>query len=158
MDQENADRVESLFLAVLPLERPEQDEELERLCPADPALAEHVRELLREHSSAVRHGFLEPGTIAQRPDGPRMSLTEGSRIGPYEITRRIGTGGMGIVYEARAHRALSATSRASRFWLRMDEDLLRRFRNERQYLASLEHPNIVRLLDGGETDSGCPTW
>src|SRR5215831_8747872 len=82
----------------------------------------------------------------------------GHHVGPYRIEREIGRGGMGTVYEAwRAdgefqHRVAiklirSGTDR---------EFVLRRFRNERQILAALDHPNIGRLLGGGTTEDGNP--
>ena len=63
-----------------------------------------------------------------------MSLTAGTRIGPYEVTAQIGVGGMGEVYRAR------------------DEDRLARFKREAQVLASLNHPNIAAIY--GFEDSG----
>ena len=82
----------------------------------------------------------------------------GRRIGPYSIVRELGRGGMGAVYLAERadgqyqHRvALKLIKRG------MDtEQVLTRFRSERQILASLDHPNIARLLDGGSTDQGLP--
>jgi non-specific serine/threonine protein kinase/serine/threonine-protein kinase len=88
--------------------------------------------------------------------------TEGAetrrRIGPYTIVREIGRGGMGSVYLAersdREYRGLVALKLVKRG---MDtEFILNRFRAERQILASLNHPNIARLLDGGTTDNGLP--
>src|SRR6185295_3718876 len=82
----------------------------------------------------------------------------GRRIGPYRIKREIGRGGMGTVYEAwRAdgefqHRVAIKLIKGD-----VDRDfVLRRFRNERQILAALDHPNIGRLLGGGTTPDGNP--
>lgn len=79
------------------------------------------------------------------------------RIGSYKILREIGRGGMGKVYlaarddEIKKKVALKVIKRG------MDTDeILRRFRNERQILASLEHPNIARLLDAGTTSESLP--
>ena len=82
----------------------------------------------------------------------------GRRLGPYEIVRPIGAGGMGAVFlGARADREFEKQV-AIKLVLRGAESLeiVGRFRQERQTLASLDHPNIVRLLDGGSTDSGLP--
>ncbi len=80
------------------------------------------------------------------------------RIGPYQLVRQIGTGGMGSVYEAaRAdtefeHRVAIKLMRAS-----AEGDLaVRRFRYERTILAALDHPNIAALIDGGITVDGQP--
>jgi eukaryotic-like serine/threonine-protein kinase len=82
----------------------------------------------------------------------------GRRIGPYRIEREIGRGGMGTVYEAwRAdgefqHRVAIKLVNAG-----LDNNfVLKRFRNERQILAALDHPNIGRLLGGGTTGNGDP--
>lgn len=82
----------------------------------------------------------------------------GRPIGPYVILRPIGAGGMGAVFlAARADHAFEKQV-AIKLVLRGAEsiEILDRFRQERQTLASLDHPNIVRLLDGGTTDSGLP--
>ena len=86
------------------------------------------------------------------PEAPR------ARIGPYDVVREIGHGGMGTVYLAmradeqfRKRVAIKVVRRG------MDtEAVLRRFRQERQILAGLDHPNIARLLDGGNTEDGLP--
>ena len=82
----------------------------------------------------------------------------GERVGAYEIVEEIGRGGMGTVYLGR--RADEAFRKQVAIKLvrgGMDRGLvLRRFRPERQILASLDHPNIARLLDGGATDDGLP--
>jgi protein kinase-like protein len=82
----------------------------------------------------------------------------GDHVGPYRIEREIGRGGMGTVYEAwRAdgefqHRVAIKLIRSGAD----REFVLRRFRNERQILAALDHPNIGRLLGGGTTEDGNP--
>ena len=80
----------------------------------------------------------------------------GRQIGSYQITREIGRGGMGIVFEAvRSGEGFSQTVALKLLKRGMDSDaMLRRFRFERQILASLEHPNIAHLLDGGMTEDG----
>jgi tRNA A-37 threonylcarbamoyl transferase component Bud32/tetratricopeptide (TPR) repeat protein len=82
------------------------------------------------------------------------------RVGPYRVVGEAGRGGMGTVYLAerddaqfRQRVALKLVRGAERW---RTEHLLRRFREERQILASLEHPHIARLLDGGVTAEGRP--
>ncbi len=79
-------------------------------------------------------------------------------IGPYRLERIIGRGGMGVVYlasrsdnEFRKHVAIKILQSSVH-----SDDMLKRFRQERQILASLEHPNIARLIDGGTTEEGEP--
>jgi serine/threonine protein kinase len=82
----------------------------------------------------------------------------GQRFGPYQIVREIGRGGMGTVYLAgRADDQFK--KRVALKILRggfNTHEVLSRFRHERQILATLDHPNIASLLDGGSTPSGEP--
>ena len=79
------------------------------------------------------------------------------RIGRYRIVREIGRGGMGAVYLAARETDFGKQVAVKVIKRGMDTDeILRRFRHERQILAALEHPNIARLLDGGTTDQGAP--
>ncbi len=82
----------------------------------------------------------------------------GTRIGPYRIEREIGRGGMGTVYEAwRADGEFQHRVAIKLIKSGLDtESVLKRFRNERQILAQLNHPNIGRLLGGGTTREGSP--
>jgi serine/threonine protein kinase len=94
------------------------------------------------------------------PSTPQPSLNQwvGRRLGPYRIQKLLGRGGMGAVFLAsrdddqfRKHVALKL--------LRFETDdpaVLARFRNERQILAALDHPNIAVLHDGGSTEDGLP--
>jgi non-specific serine/threonine protein kinase/serine/threonine-protein kinase len=80
------------------------------------------------------------------------------RIGPYTVERELGRGGMGVVYLASRSDQLYRKQVAIKL-LRPGHDgdlVFRRFQNERQILANLEHPNICRLLDGGVTEDGEP--
>src|SRR5262245_2635065 len=80
------------------------------------------------------------------------------RIGPYKLIREIGHGGMGTVYlAARADQQYQKRVAIKVIKAGMDnEEVVRRFRRERQILASLDHPNVARLLDGGATEEGLP--
>lgn len=81
-------------------------------------------------------------------------------VGPFRVTREIGRGGMGTVYEA-TRTSENFTQRAAVKVIRNgmnNETILRRFRAEQKILASLEHPNIARFLDGGTTADGLPYY
>jgi serine/threonine protein kinase/Flp pilus assembly protein TadD len=82
----------------------------------------------------------------------------GRHVGPYRIEREVGRGGMGTVYEAwRADGEFQHRVAIKLIKDDLDRDfILRRFRNERQILAALDHPNIGRLLGGGTTQDGNP--
>jgi eukaryotic-like serine/threonine-protein kinase len=79
-------------------------------------------------------------------------------IGSYRVLRLLGRGGMGAVYLAERtaadflHRVAIKVIRSGA----LSQPLIERFRRERQTLAQLNHPNIARLYDGGETESGAP--
>src|SRR4051794_22930003 len=89
-------------------------------------------------------------------DACRPALA-GDRVGPWQLVRELGRGGMAVVYLAErtdsdfAQRAAVKLLRAA-----IDEDLLRRFREERRILATLDHPLIAHFIDGGTTESGLP--
>lgn len=93
-----------------------------------------------------------PRTKAEAPD-PEI----GRRIGPYEIRKRIGQGGMGNVYLAARVDDFKQTVAIKLIRRGLDtEEILKRFERERQVLAAMKHPNIARLLDGGTTGDGLP--
>ena len=156
MNSERWQRVKQVLDEVLAVEPSERTPFLDRACAGDPQLRQEVESLLASHERAGT-GFLK-GPVADLTVTDPKSLREGRRIGVYQIIERIGHGGMGDVY--RAVRADGQyTKDVAVKLVRGGYDtasMLERFRNERQILASLDHPNIARLLDGGTTDDGIP--
>lgn len=155
----NWQQVEEIFGEAIVIPPDQCEAFLSRACGNDTALRDEVESLLASHRLAGNF-IQEPalGDALKLIERPAASLEQGHRIGPYEVIREIGRGGMGAVYlAARAddqYRKLVAIKVIKRG---MDsDDILRRFRNERQILASLDHPNIARLLDGGTTEDGLP--
>jgi len=144
------DRVRELFFEALELPGEARDAFVSQI--ADPALAVEVRSLLAAHD--VSSGFLD--TPPAHTFG-RLAAS-GDRIGRYRIVEEIGRGGMGVVYRATRDEegfvqqvAIKLIDAALR-----SQDILKRFRSERQILALLDHPNIARLIDGGTTTDGSP--
>jgi serine/threonine-protein kinase len=86
-----------------------------------------------------------------------QQAVEGS-IGAYQLVRRIGEGGMGTVHLAvRADKEFKKNVAIKVIRKGMDsQEIVARFRRERQILSSLDHPNIAKLLDGGTTEEGLP--
>jgi serine/threonine protein kinase len=131
---------------------------LDEACARKPRLLEDVERLLNAHAAAA--GFMSVPAAAQA----RLAIVEaepsavGAMVGPYRIIREIGRGGMGTVYLAeRADDQFHRQVAVKLIKRGMDTDaVLRRFHDERQILADLEHPNIARLIDGGTTDDGRP--
>jgi eukaryotic-like serine/threonine-protein kinase len=97
---------------------------------------------------------LRTGGVSQLIDDERLP----SRIGAYRITGLIGQGGMGAVY--RGERMTGDFDQVAAIKLirpgALSQVLVERFQRERQTLASLSHPNIARLFDGGATERGYP--
>jgi eukaryotic-like serine/threonine-protein kinase len=149
--------VKELLEECLDREPSERLQYLERTCD-DPRVREEVASLLSAHEGAT--DFLEaegPGQ-GQFLSAFHSGALAGHRLGAYRLVEEVGRGGMGTVYRAvrddDEFQMVVAVKIVSRG---MDTDLvLRRFRTERQILASLDHPNIARILDGGSTPSGLP--
>ncbi len=96
----------------------------------------------------ARHDLVPHSPIAEGP---------GSRIGPYTIIRKLGEGGMGIVFLAEQERPVRRKVALKVIKPGMDtEQVVTRFEAERQALALMDHPGIARVLDAGATDSGRP--
>jgi len=147
-------QVEELFHAALARQGEDRAVFLAQACGDDEALRREVLALLECHHQAGQR-FLESPAIA-RAAAP--ALESGRRIGAWRIEREIGRGGMGAVYLAsRADQQFEKQVAVKLVGAGLDTDFLRRrFRAERQILASLEHPNITRLIDGGVTEQGQP--
>jgi serine/threonine protein kinase len=93
-----------------------------------------------------------------QPDTSPENSMIGRRIGAYRLEDEVGRGGMGAVYRAqRVDGEFDQTVAIKLIKRGMDTDMiLRRFRRERQILASLNHPNVAYFLGGGSTEDGLP--
>ena len=153
MDSGEWQRLNEIFAAALDVAPEKQGELLQHVCNGDERLQREAEAMLRAARQADSRGFLASDVFA---DGARVlvanEIPPGTLIGPYRVVREVGRGGMGAVYLAKRegfHQqvALKIIKRG------MDTDaIVRRFVLERDVLASLNHPNIARLLDGGTTD------
>ncbi|MEX2271797.1 MAG: serine/threonine-protein kinase [Vicinamibacterales bacterium] len=146
--------IKALFGEALELTPADRTRLLDARCAADPNLRREVESLLASHDAAG--DFIEtPASVTLAPEDRSRA---GDLIGPYRIEREIGRGGMGAVYLAvRADDAYRKRVAVKVIKRGMDTDeIVARFRRERQTLANLDHPNIARLLDGGTTDDGLP--
>ncbi len=154
MTPERWARVESVFGSALELPPAERAAFVARSCGSDSVLCGEVLSLLEEHASDP--GFLDMPPWASHAAPDTDAIPE--QIGPYRILRSLGRGGMGQVYLAEREAADLRQQVALKVLRRgMDtDDLLARFRRERRILATLNHPNIARLLDAGATESGLP--
>ncbi|HVI08068.1 MAG TPA: protein kinase [Candidatus Binatia bacterium] len=158
MTPERWQQVKSTLAEVLEVAAPDRPAYLDEICNGDDWLREEIENLLAADqggTSMLGEGFAWGGPGLT---GCEANARIGHRIGPYQIVEEIGAGGMGEVY--RAFRADDHYRKQVAIKLvRAGQDskfVVGRFKNERQVLASLDHPNIARLLDGGTTEDGIP--
>lgn len=182
MTPEDWNKAKGLFNAVLTLGPSERSAFLVQNCP-DHSLRMEVERLLINFqeagnflsSPALDPQILDSRQISEHPaenkspslrSGSGLAFTEegtddpmiGRQVGVYRLERRVGQGGMAAVFlaaradgEFRRQVAIKVVSPGS-----ARNEILDRFRKERQTLAGLDHPNIVKLLDGGSTPEGLP--
>jgi eukaryotic-like serine/threonine-protein kinase len=158
------EQIDSVFQDALDRPAAERDAFLDSACVGDDELREIVAELLAavrpdDALAADASLFLDPSLLAQvATDLDRDPLRPGARIGPYRLIRELGRGGSGTVFLAERDDGAYEQRIALKVLRRgLDtDDVLARFRAERQILASLRHPGIARLLDGGATPDGRP--
>ena len=164
MTPERFGKIKALFLDACDLDPEDRVVFLEEHCGSDASLRADVEAMLAEHDP-VAHAT-PTGDDAPTPEsGPTLRRGEATdqpdmpaTIGPYRVVREIGRGGMGLAYlgvrddgQFKRRVAIKVVKRG------MDsEEILARFELERQVLASLNHPNIARLYEGGLTDDGRP--
>jgi non-specific serine/threonine protein kinase/serine/threonine-protein kinase len=150
-------RAKGVFQAALARTPESRPAFLDEACVGDEALRREVDSLLAAHDAAGR--FLsDPAGVATGGDEARAEGATPERIGPYRVLDTIARGGMGTVYRAvRDDDAFRKTVALKLVRATRDsEDFARRFRQERQILANLQHPNIATVLDGGATAEGVP--
>ena len=173
MTPERWKQIEGVFDAAMDLAPGERESYLAEECGTDAELRRQVEMLIRSHEQAG--SFIEEPAVAgvigseAAAAGYDLGTTDasfqeepapfiGRRVGSYRIVRELGRGGMGAVYLAvRADDEFQKRVAIKLVKRGMDTDfILRRFRQERQILASLDHTYIARLMDGGTTDDGLP--
>jgi len=158
MDAGRWQRIKTLFDAAQARSPSERAAFLREACAGDVALRKEVHSLLRAHETAgPADRFLEcmDAALHHRPSEEGLM---GKRIGPYELVEELGEGGMGRVFLAR--RADGQFDQQVALKLLgvgfSSPEAKERFLAERQILATLNHPHIARLLDGGVTENGQP--
>jgi serine/threonine-protein kinase len=161
VDGDRWQRLAEVLDAALARDPNDWPEVLDAACVGAPELRREAQALLDRVNDARRFLTAPPSNVAAaivaETEGAAES-TPGQRIGAYLIVREIGRGGMSRVFLARradGHFEQHVALKLLRPGLDSDVDRAR-FRAERQIVASLNHPNIARLLDGGLTDAGQP--
>ena len=184
MTPDNWNKAKTLFEAALAQAPSQRASFLAQNC-LDPSLRRQVEKLLVNDQKAgsflsdpvlnslipAPHQISEAGAAGESPgfnnrfeqllaapSSAEEDAVAGRRHGAYQLVRRVGEGGMAVVFlalRADGEFRQQVAIKVVRPGLDSDE-LLARFRNERQTLAGLDHPNIVKLLDGGSTQEGLP--
>ncbi len=157
------ERAKAIFELGIELPEPERGAAIERECGGDVELRQYVESLLGAHVEAGE--FLHDPTVDARAllgdgDGSRWSAggdEVGTVIGRYKLLEKIGEGGFGDVYMAEQEEPVRRRVALKIIKPGMDtRQLLARFEAERQALAMMDHPNIARVFDAGETPAGRP--
>jgi serine/threonine-protein kinase len=152
-------QVRQVFASVCEIPTERRGAFLDEACAGDSALRGEVESILAASEQAP--AFLDSPALASFADLLTLNQPQaliGRRVGVYEITDVVASGGMGTVYRALRVDGQLAQVVAIKF-IRAgirSSDLLDRFRRERQTLAGLDHQHIARLLDVGVTDDGQP--
>jgi serine/threonine protein kinase/tetratricopeptide (TPR) repeat protein len=156
MDVSQWQRMKDLFNSALEREPGQRDAFLAEACGGNESLRQEIQSLLAQHRESGTKAVDDESTAEVLP-ADQSSFT-GRRIGSYRVVKRIGQGGMATVYLAvRADDQYKKRVAIKLIPAGLDnQELSRRFRNERQTLAALDHPNIVKLLDGGTTEDNLP--
>ncbi len=158
MNSENWQKIKAIFYPALELPEGERLDFVKEKCGDDDALCEEIKVLLA--SSQKSTTFIEKPAFAvsELVVAREKRNLIGQKIGAYKIERELGRGGMGAVYLAkRADKEFEKNVAVKLIKRGLDTDeIIKRFRNERQILAGLDHTNITRLIDGGATDDGLP--
>jgi len=160
--------VDEIFAGALELEREERDAYVNDRCGEDAALKDKVVALLRASEvtdeelagrlSGVREQFFSDMHADRAGAGEHGEDLSGLHTGAWRLKRRIARGGLATVY--LAHRADGEYEQRAAFKVLRrgldTDDLVARFRAERQILSALDHPAIAGILDGGALEDGRP--
>lgn len=147
-------------------------EYLERSCGGDATLINRIESLIASSEEAERFFSEGSGVVNNSEEFKRLSeIADGSlagdgefleekvgvKIGHYNLIKRIGDGGCGVVYLAEQEEPVRRMVAMKIVRVGMEsEHIIARFKAERQALAMMDHPNIARVFDAGETNSGSP--
>lgn len=150
--------VQRVFLSALDLNEDDREAYLDRECAGDADLRAEVESLIDVHLDDPDFLQTPIGDFSTLDPAGNVDATATRMIGPYEVVRPLGEGGMGEVFLATQRTDAFTRAVAIKVVKRgMDTDeVLRRFALERRILASLAHPNIAQLQDAGATNDGRP--
>jgi serine/threonine protein kinase/Tfp pilus assembly protein PilF len=150
-------KIEELFNRAVELPADQRKAFLDERCAGDEILRAKVDQLLTLDGGGDPLETLRGGIVATVGLGLASAHNPGDEIGFYRLVRRIGEGGMGVVFEAEQHEPVCRKVALKLIKWGMDtEQVVARFESERQALAMMSHPNIARVYDAGATPEGRP--
>jgi serine/threonine protein kinase len=158
MTPEELSRIRRIYEQALPLAGSARETFLRQECQGADDIRAEIERLLSAHENIPT--WLEPpvwGPVRTFADLDPPKL-EGRRLSGYILIREIGRGGMGSVYLAERSDEMFQRQAAVKLILPPagSAGIIARFQREREILASLDHPNIAKLLDAGVTEEGWP--
>jgi len=164
VDETRVEQLSALFEQALSVPRERRADFVRQVCGGNTELRRELESLLDAEGSAAEYfdeladGVVSPAYAALADAATAGPRWEGRRVGAYRLVREVGRGGMSRVFLAeRADGEFEHQVALKLLRPGFDSDIdVMRFRAERQILASLSHPNIARLLDGGVTDDALP--
>jgi serine/threonine protein kinase len=152
MTPERWQRVEEVLQSALDRPRADRAAFLNEACAGDDELERETNSLVEAYDEA--RDFFEESAIAQDAlviINSDAQMHPGREIGPYQIIKHIGSGGMGEVYLARDPRLDRLVAlKVIRAWLVSDDALLRRFQAEARVASALNHANILTVYEIGQ--------
>jgi len=145
-----------IFHAAVELPEAERSAYLHDACKGNAELLAEVESLLASHKESDRLPAAD-AFLSDLPIDEELAVASaGQLIGAYRISREVGQGGMGVVYEAEQEQ-LNRRVALKLIRLGMDtQQVVARFEAERQALAMMNHPNIAQVIDAGATEAGRP--
>jgi serine/threonine protein kinase len=154
-------RIRQIFESAVEQPAGSRAEFLQVQCAGDAGLRREVDSLLANHEQSgefLNHPAADVAAALAFTENASGELPRFPQAGPYKLERCIARGGMGSVWLAtRSDQAYERKVAVKMVKRGMDtEEILRQFHRERRLLASLDHPNIARLLDAGSTPDGTP--
>jgi len=150
---ESHDSLEILFAQAIEIKDPkEQEAFLQRSLAHDPDRIPTLRELISDHKRA---SWMDSTPQVVRDTLRLFEDLRGKQIGPFLVENRIGSGGMGDVYLAKQITPVRRPVALKLIYRDLDQrQVFERFQREKQMLATMEHPNIARIIDAGTSDTG----
>jgi serine/threonine protein kinase len=150
--------VETIFGEAIAIASPEERAAyLDRACQDNPLLRQDAEKLVVDYFRAGNFMEKPLAGLSAPTLEPLSTDRPGAVIGPYKLKEQIGEGGMGLVFVAEQSQPVRRKVALKLIKPGMDtRQVIARFEAERQALALMNHPNIAKVHDGGETPSGRP--